>query len=317
MASPEQYPQIRLPFSYKSKIRKNYDKAGHRWSVCQELVVQALPRGIHATVLQWFWTIKTLIALELGMKTILDYHVFSFWVSCSSFRYHSASSLPFRARSTNMFVPQVTFRSKNRWPPWNQNGRMCCSAIPIAFSLLGMISSSVIAEMVSILQFTMLCLKSCPAILQPCSLCLYHYVLFSYLVLYSWPLALPLYCVTLYLFGPTNSVLQAGKFRHCGVHMAYAQTLPLQPICTQMAQVTFFCKPNLHLILVIGNRADLTISPSALCIQLSRLSLIMAFDCLMLHWFWRHSSNASNTDNRRWIGGISLLAHSLQLGLSH
>lgn len=47
-----------------------------------------------------------------------------------------------------------------------------------------------------------------------------------------------------------------------------------------------------------------------------RLSFIMAFDCLTLRWFWRHSSSTtSNTGNQCWMCGISLLAHSLQLGL--
>lgn len=119
VASPEQYPQIRLLFSCRCKTRKkNYDKAGQGWSLCQELLVQSLPWAIHATILQCFWSIATLTALELGMKAILNYHVFSLWVSCNSFRYRSASSLPFRTESTNMFLPQVTFLPKSRWPAW-------------------------------------------------------------------------------------------------------------------------------------------------------------------------------------------------------
>lgn len=40
-ASPEQYPQIRLLFSYKCKTRKkSYDKAGQGCSACQELAVR-------------------------------------------------------------------------------------------------------------------------------------------------------------------------------------------------------------------------------------------------------------------------------------
>lgn len=111
------------------------------------------------------------------------YRVFCLWISYSPCRYRSASSLLFKAGSTNVFLPQVTSQSKNEWPPWNHNDRTHRSAIPIAFCLLVMICFSIIAEMISILQFTVSRLKSCPSILQPGSLCLYHYVLECYLII--------------------------------------------------------------------------------------------------------------------------------------
>lgn len=102
--------------------------------------------------------------------------------------------------------------------------------------------------------------------------------------------------------------------------MGHTWLMPKHYPCKQLACKWFksysSAKPNLHLILVTGHRADLAISPSALYIQLNRLSLIMALDCLILYWFWMCSSNASKKHNRHWMGGVSLLAHFQQLQLS-
>lgn len=214
------------------------------------------------------------------MKTILNYHVFSLWVSCSPFRYHSASSLPFRVGSTNMFLPQVTSQSKSRQPPWNYNDRIYCSTIPTAFSLPGMISSSVIAGMVPILQFAMLCLKSCPA-LQSMSIPLCAII---YLAVQchtpdigmAFVLCHTLLVWTYQICSPDWEVQALG-----GTRNLRPNTAPTASLHTNgSSHILLQAKPSFHSR--IGNRADLTISPSALCIQLNSLSLIMAFDCLTL-----------------------------------